>query len=98
MHLEVYQLSKKECLIKLFCEHNRGGFTRLIETMDCLGLEVVDANVTTFDINSLIILRVEVRLILTEVDFFLISKLPYLYHVKFCVCTLSNIYFCFVCT
>nr|XP_004298568.2 PREDICTED: transcription factor bHLH90 [Fragaria vesca subsp. vesca] len=59
VHLEVYQLSKKECLIKLFCEHNRGGFTRLIETMDCLGLEVVDANVTTFDRNSLIILRVE---------------------------------------
>ncbi|XP_061990762.1 transcription factor bHLH90 [Rosa rugosa] len=59
VHLEVYQLSKKECLIKLFCEHNRGGFTRLMETMGCLGLEVVDANVTTFDRNSLIILRVE---------------------------------------
>lgn len=59
--MEVYQLSKRECLIKLFCGHIRGGFTRLMETMDCLGLEVVDANVTTFDRNALIILRVEVR-------------------------------------
>ncbi|XP_050374313.1 transcription factor ABORTED MICROSPORES [Argentina anserina] len=59
VHLEVYQLSKKECLIKLLCEHCRGGFTRLMETMDCLGLEVMDANVTTFDRSTLVILRIE---------------------------------------
>ncbi|XP_048440775.1 transcription factor bHLH90 [Pyrus x bretschneideri] len=59
VQVEVNQIGKRDCLIKLFSEHNRGGFARLMENMDSLGLQVVDANVTTFDGNVLNILKVE---------------------------------------
>lgn len=59
--MEVNQIGKRDCLIKLFYEQSRGGFASLMENMDSLGLQVVDANVTTFDGNVLNILKVQVR-------------------------------------
>nr|XP_048322799.1 transcription factor bHLH90-like isoform X1 [Ziziphus jujuba var. spinosa] len=47
--VEVNQIGKKDCYIKLFCKEKKGGFVRLIEAIDSLGLQVVNANVTTFN-------------------------------------------------
>ncbi|KAH0991669.1 hypothetical protein GBA52_003152 [Prunus armeniaca] len=59
VQVEVNQIGKRDCLIKLFYEQSRGGFASLMENMDSLGLQVVDANVTTFDGNVLNILKVQ---------------------------------------
>ncbi|PQM41748.1 bHLH transcription factor [Prunus yedoensis var. nudiflora] len=59
VQVELNQIGKRDCLIKLFYEQSRGGFARLMENMDSLGLQVVDANVTTFDGNVLNILKVQ---------------------------------------
>ncbi|XP_008221870.1 PREDICTED: transcription factor bHLH90 [Prunus mume] len=59
VQVEVNQIGKRDCLIKLFYEQSRGGFANLMENMDSLGLQVVDANVTTFDGNVLNILKVQ---------------------------------------
>ncbi|XVF84985.1 hypothetical protein PTKIN_Ptkin17bG0082600 [Pterospermum kingtungense] len=59
VHVEVNQINKREFLIKLYYEHNRGGFAKLMESIDYLGLQVVDANVTTFNGKVLNILKVE---------------------------------------
>lgn len=56
------QINKREFLIKLYYEHKRGGFAKLMEGMDSLGLQVIDANVTTFNGKVLNIFKVKVRL------------------------------------
>ncbi|KAF3431270.1 hypothetical protein FNV43_RR26000 [Rhamnella rubrinervis] len=55
----VNQIGKKDCFIKLICKQKRGGFVRLMEAIDSLGLQVVNANVTTFDGTVQNILEVE---------------------------------------
>lgn len=60
MQVEVNQIGKKDCYIKLFCKEKKGGFVRLIEAIDSLGLQVVNANVTTFNGAVQNILEVEV--------------------------------------
>ncbi|XVE85078.1 hypothetical protein DITRI_Ditri17bG0063300 [Diplodiscus trichospermus] len=62
VHVEVNQITKREFLIKLCYEHKRGGFAKLMEGIDSLGLWVIDANVTTFQGKVLNIFKVEVRL------------------------------------
>ncbi|TYJ36956.1 hypothetical protein E1A91_A05G343300v1 [Gossypium mustelinum] len=59
VHVEVNQLTKREFLIKLYYEHKRGSFAKLMEGIDSLGLQVVDANVTTFNGKVLSMFKVE---------------------------------------
>ncbi len=59
--MEVNQIGQRDFLIKLICEQKRGGFTRFMEAINSLGLQVSDANVTTFCGKVLNILKVEVR-------------------------------------
>ncbi|XWS34792.1 hypothetical protein CRYUN_Cryun21dG0067800 [Craigia yunnanensis] len=59
VHVEVNHITKREFLIKLYYEHKRGGFAKLMEGIDSLGLGVIDANVTTFNGKVLNIFKVE---------------------------------------
>ncbi|XP_050206116.1 transcription factor bHLH90 isoform X2 [Mercurialis annua] len=59
VQIEVNQIGKREFLIKLFREQKRGGFGRLMDAIYSLGLQVVDANMTTFDGKVLSILKIE---------------------------------------
>ncbi|KAL1545063.1 transcription factor bHLH90-like isoform X1 [Salvia divinorum] len=45
--VEVIQLGVKEFLVKIISKQRVGAFSRLMECIDCLGLEVAHANVTT---------------------------------------------------
>ncbi|XP_051142108.1 transcription factor bHLH90-like isoform X2 [Andrographis paniculata] len=57
---EVSRLGAKDFAVKVACAHRRGGFSRLMEALDALGLQVVDANVTTLNGSmSSIVLRVQ---------------------------------------
>ncbi|KAL2238487.1 UNVERIFIED_CONTAM: Transcription factor ABORTED MICROSPORES [Sesamum indicum] len=58
--VEVSQLGRKDFLLKLICNQKRGGFSRLMEAVDSLGLKVTDANVTTLNGSVLNVLQVEV--------------------------------------
>ncbi|XP_015578625.1 transcription factor bHLH90 isoform X2 [Ricinus communis] len=62
VQIEVNQIGKREFLIKLFCEKKRGGFGRLMDAIYSLGLQVVDANMTTFNGKVLNILKVETNM------------------------------------
>ncbi|KAL0459034.1 UNVERIFIED_CONTAM: Transcription factor ABORTED MICROSPORES [Sesamum latifolium] len=64
--VEVSQLGRKDFLLKLICNQKRGGFSRLMEAVDSLGLKVTDANVTTFNGSVLNVLQVEANK--TEVE------------------------------
>lgn len=60
VQVEVHQIGVKYFLLKLVCDEQRGGFQRIIETVNALGLQVLDVNVTTCYGKVLIILKVEV--------------------------------------
>ncbi|KAF8112708.1 hypothetical protein N665_0062s0056 [Sinapis alba] len=46
--VDVAQLDGREFFVKVICEYKPGGFTRLMEALDSLGLEVTNANTTRF--------------------------------------------------
>ncbi|XP_010548100.1 PREDICTED: transcription factor ABORTED MICROSPORES [Tarenaya hassleriana] len=46
--VDVAQVDGKEFFVKVICEYKPGGFTKLMEAMDSLGLEVTNANTTRF--------------------------------------------------
>ncbi|KAI3733502.1 hypothetical protein L6452_12945 [Arctium lappa] len=47
VQVEVHQIGARDFLLKLICSHKPDGFLRIVETVDSLGLEVIDVNVTT---------------------------------------------------
>ncbi|KAL9390313.1 hypothetical protein Peur_018918 [Populus x canadensis] len=59
VQLEVDQIGKRHFLLKFLCEKKRGGFGRLMETIHSLGLQIHDANITTFNGKFLNILKIE---------------------------------------
>ncbi|KAL7113669.1 hypothetical protein ACP275_04G074900 [Erythranthe tilingii] len=59
--VEVSQLGTRDFLVKIVCKQKRGGFSRLMEAMDSLGLQVTDSNVTTFNGSVLTVLKVEAK-------------------------------------
>ncbi|CAK7332677.1 unnamed protein product [Dovyalis caffra] len=59
VQLEVDQIGKRHFLLKFLCEQKRGGFGRLMETIHSLGLQILDANITTFNGKVLNIFKVE---------------------------------------
>ncbi|XP_047323535.1 transcription factor ABORTED MICROSPORES-like [Impatiens glandulifera] len=58
--VELSQISAREFSLKVHSEKRRGGLTRLLEAVCCLGLQVIDANTTSFDGKSLTILTLQV--------------------------------------
>ncbi|XP_048233588.1 transcription factor ABORTED MICROSPORES isoform X3 [Ricinus communis] len=48
VQVDVAQIDGNEFFVKVFCEHKAGRFMKLMEALDCLGLEVTNANVTSF--------------------------------------------------
>ncbi|XP_057493329.1 transcription factor bHLH90 [Actinidia eriantha] len=61
MQVEVYQIGTRDFLLKLLCKQKQGGFVRLMEALNSLGLQVIDANVSTYSGKVLNMLKVEVN-------------------------------------
>lgn len=61
MQVEVKQIGKTECFIKVFSEHKQGGFVMLMEAIESLELQVVSANFTAFNGRVQIVIEVKVR-------------------------------------
>ncbi|ERN02302.1 hypothetical protein AMTR_s00084p00111010 [Amborella trichopoda] len=62
VQVEVNQVGAHEFNLKIFCEKSSGGFARLMQAMDALGLEVIHVNITTYMSLVLNVFKVEVCL------------------------------------
>ncbi|KAJ0720817.1 putative transcription factor bHLH family [Helianthus annuus] len=61
VEVEVHEIGAREFLLKLMCSYKPGQFLRIMETVDSLGLEVIDINITTCNASVLNILNLKVR-------------------------------------
>ncbi|XP_049932240.1 transcription factor ABORTED MICROSPORES isoform X2 [Nymphaea colorata] len=61
VQVEVTQVGEHEFSLKIFCENRAGGFSRLMQAMDSLGLEVITVNIITFRGLVLNLFKVEMR-------------------------------------
>ncbi|KAD1033745.1 hypothetical protein E3N88_43393 [Mikania micrantha] len=61
VQVEVHQIGAKNFLLKLVYSKQRGAFLRIIKTVNSLGLQVLDVNVTTCYGKVLNILKVEAK-------------------------------------
>ncbi|XP_068462841.1 transcription factor bHLH90 isoform X2 [Phaseolus vulgaris] len=59
VQVEVHHISKKDFLVKLYCEQKQGRFSKLMEAIHSIGLQVASANIMTFDAKVLNILTVK---------------------------------------
>ncbi|XP_042508037.1 transcription factor ABORTED MICROSPORES-like [Macadamia integrifolia] len=59
--VEVTHIGAKEFFLRVFCEQKPGGFVKLMEAMNAMGLEVMNVNVITFRKLVLNIFKVEKR-------------------------------------
>lgn len=60
VEIEVNQISQKDIWLKVVHSQKRDGFLRLMKTVHSLGLQVIDANVTTCKGRVLNIFKIEV--------------------------------------
>lgn len=61
VQVEVHQIGARDFLLKLICSHKPDGFLRIMETVDSLGLEVIDVNVTTCNGRMLNVVNVKAK-------------------------------------
>lgn len=61
VQVEVHQIGARDFLLKLICNHKPDGLMKILETVDSLGLQVIDINVTTCNGRVLNILNLEAK-------------------------------------
>ncbi|KAL9997046.1 putative transcription factor bHLH family [Helianthus debilis subsp. tardiflorus] len=61
VEVEVHEIGAREFLLKLMCSYKPGQFLRIMETVDSLGLEVIDINITTCNASVLNILNLKAK-------------------------------------
>ncbi|KAI3779382.1 hypothetical protein L2E82_09098 [Cichorium intybus] len=61
VQVEVHQIGARDFLLKLICNHKPDGLMKILETIDSLGLQVIDINVTTCNGRVLNILNLEAK-------------------------------------
>lgn len=59
--VEVALIDGNEYFVKVFCEHRPGGFVKLMEALNTLGMDVVHATVTSHKGLVSNVFKVEVR-------------------------------------
>lgn len=62
VEVEVHQIGAHDFLLKIICNKKPDGFLKIMETIDSLGLEVIDINVTTCNGRVLNVLNLEVNI------------------------------------
>lgn len=59
--VEVALIDENEYFVKVFCEHRPGGFVKLMEALNTIGMDVVHATVTSHTGLVSNVFKVEVR-------------------------------------